>query len=558
MNRFLRKALQECLFLSSCLIILPLCLPAASAQSPAENSYQIMKKSYERLKSSPGKQEYRDQWEEVINGFVRIADRFPDSNRADDSLYNAGMFRLDLRKISRASRDTEAALTIFARLSRDYPESRYADDAQYMIGEIYRTIKNDPEEAYRAYALVSERFPGGDMAAKAGERLSELPVPPPPAMTRPRQVDANGSGAKILGIRHWAGNDYVRVVIDLDRPAAFEQHRLSSPDRIYVDMQGARLSAELEKTPIPVSAGYLKKIRIGQFSQDTARVVLDFEKIRNVSIFSLSEPDRIVMDVAGEESTVERFLRLRTKLKGQGGTSLTLSEQLGMKVAKVVIDAGHGGKDPGCIGKSGLKEKDITLDLARRLKKLLEERLNMEVVMTRNRDVFVPLDERAAIANREEADLFISIHVNAAENPSLRGVETWFLDLAASERAQKIAARENFYSEKPMSDLAVTLNDLLLSNKTQESSRLAETLNETLTRNLRERFKGVENLGVKGAPFVVLVGARMPSVLTEVSFLSNPTEERRLKSDRYRDHIAEGLLRGVRNYVNTSEYASRN
>ncbi len=565
MNRFYCKTWENAVFFIVLSFVVPFSIPSVYGATSAENYYQAVKKDYIRLKESNRNQKYRDHWERVIYGFVKVANNFPNSSRADDGLYNAGMISLKLREISRSSKDSDAALRFFKRLAQEYPKSRYADDAQYMIGEIYRTIKDSPEKAYTAYAAVSERFPEGDMVAKAKKRLSELPLPSPEWIVRPQKTGEisrprriSKEKVHILGVRHWVGSDYVRIVIDLDGPIAYEQHQLSSPDRVYVDLKNARLSPELKKDPIPVSKGYLKAIRLGQFLPDTARVVLDFQKIRTVSIFPLSGPDRIVMDIAGEESTTERFSRIRKKVSGEGEKTLTLSEQLGMKVAKVVIDPGHGGKDPGCVGKSGLMEKEITLDVGRRLKKLLEEDLNLEVVMTRDRDVFVPLDERTAIANREKADLFISIHVNAAANTSLRGIETWFLDLAASERAKKIAARENLYVQRPMSDLDVILNDLLLNSKTQESSRLAEIMQGELATDLSQKFKGIKNHGVKGAPFVVLVGARMPSVLTEIAFISNPTEEKRLKTGQYRSDIAQGLMNGVRSYMSSSQYASMN
>lgn len=590
-----------------CLLFLPVFLirnPSAFAQRSAQDLYGSAKKNLTQLEQSTEKEKFRSQWERVIHGFLMVPDRYPKSSLADDALYNAGMVTLKLRNISRASRDTDSALRIFERLASTYPQSRYADDAQYMIGEVYRTIKNSPEEAYAAYAEIPKRFPRGDMVSEARNRLSELPAPASmaekpdtadgsvtsnpssdgpvpseeaaeiqeapqapgtpetaevPAATDPVIAQTAGkppSGAvHVLGIRQWAGSDYVRVVIDLDGPARYKQQQLSGPDRVFVDIENARLSGELRKEPIQVSKGYLRSIRVGQFDKQTSRVVLDLERIRNVSVFYLSEPDRIVMDVAGDESTTDKLTRIRDKVKKGGSGTLTLSEQLGMKVAKVVLDPGHGGKDPGCIGKSGLTEKEITLDVARRLKKLLEENLNLQVVMTRNRDVFIPLDERTAIANREKADLFISIHVNAAENPSLRGVETWFLDFAASERAKKIAARENFYFQKPRSDLDKILNDLLLNSKTQESSRLAKILQDDLTDGLNRKFKDIQSHGVKGAPFVVLVGARMPSVLSEISFMSNPTEERRLKSIGYRDDIAKSLFNGISRYVSSPEYA---
>ncbi len=562
MKRLYHSARPYLLYFSLYFLVVGLCASPVFARNTAEDLYQSAKKEYHRFSRSSRQRKYRDRWERVIHRFEEIASRYPHSRRADDALYNAARITLKLRRRSRAARDTDAALKILARIVRDYPKSRYADDAQYLIGEIYRKIRNNPVEAYRAYAVIPNRFPHGDMVKKARARLAGLPAPKkvrtlPVVAAAPVLPPRSGRRgmAQITGIRHWSGSDYVRVVIDLSGPVQFEKHRLSNPARIYVDLKGSRLSTALGKNPIPVSGGYLKAIRAGQFDQDTARVVLDFEKIRNVSIFPLQGPDRIVMDVAGEESVLERLSRVREgKIQGDR-YSPSLSEQLGMKVAKVVIDPGHGGKDPGCIGRSGLKEKDITLDIGLRLKKLLEKKLRLQVVMTRDRDVFVPLDERTAIANREKADLFISIHVNAAKSHSVRGVETWFLDLAASERAKKIAARENSSSSKPMSDLQSILNDLLLSNKTQESSRLAETLQEFLTQDLKERYKGIRNLGVKGAPFVVLVGARMPSVLSEVSFISNPSEERRLKQDRYRDSIAMGLFQGVSAFMKSPEYA---
>jgi N-acetylmuramoyl-L-alanine amidase len=562
MNRFRKNFRRILLFFSLLLFTLYIHAPDGHARSRAEERYQSARKDYHSLLESPKKRKYRDQWERVIHAFEAIALRYPDSDRADDSLYNAGMLTVKLHGISRSSRDTKAALEIFERLSREYSGSRYADDAQYMIGEIHRTSTGFLELAYQAYKAVPERFPRGDMVAPAKKRLVQLPVsakkpaptPPAPAVrTKVKRVPA-----RVLGVRHRVEDDYVRVVIDLDRPAEFRKHQLTGPNRVYVSLQNTIFPAKIKRDPIPLGKGNLKLIRMAQYEPYKARVVLDFAEMEQVSVFSLRNPDRIVMDVAEHPAVLTRLSnikRIKERLSEEPGVSLTLSEQFGMKISKVVIDPGHGGKDPGCIGKSGLMEKNITLDIGRRLKVLLEEQLGLEVIMTRDRDVFVPLEKRTEIANRAKADLFVSIHVNAAKNRGLRGVETWFLDLAASERAKQVAARENAYSTRAMSDLETILNDLLLNNKTQESSRLAEILQGSLTSDLSSSYRSVKNLGVKGAPFMVLQGARMPSVLSEVSFISNPTEEKRLKNAQYRRAIARGLYKGIRRFVSASDYA---
>ncbi|MDX1763179.1 MAG: N-acetylmuramoyl-L-alanine amidase, partial [bacterium] len=536
-----------------------------------EALYQAAREDYHNLLESPTKRKHRDQWEKVIQAFEAISLRFPDSRRADDALYNAGQLTVKLHDISRSVRDTKEALRLYERLAREYPKSRYADDAQYMIGEIHRRVTGSTAEAYAAYEAVPRLFPGGDMVGKAKERLALLPRPAkrvvPAAPVKPVEkgpvpavrTKVKKGPARVLGVRHRVEDDYVRVVIDVDRPVEYQKHALTQPNRVYVSLHDALFSRKMDRTPIRLSKGDLKAIRMGQYEPYKARVVLDFAQMEQVHVFTLTNPDRIVMDVAQDRAVLDRLVninRIKEKLKAPD-SSPTLSEQLGMKVSKVVIDAGHGGKDPGCIGKSGLMEKDITLDIALRLKSLLEENLGLQVIMTRDRDVFVPLEERTEIANRAKADLFVSIHVNAAKNRSLRGVETWFLDLAASEHAKQVAARENTYSTKAMSDLETILNDLLLNNKTQESSRLAEILQGALTSDLSQAYRSVKDLGVKGAPFMVLQGAKMPSVLSEVSFMSNPTEEKRLHKKQYRHTIAQGLYKGIRSFVRAADYAYR-
>jgi len=228
----------------------------------------------------------------------------------------------------------------------------------------------------------------------------------------------------------------------------------------------------------------------------------------------------------------------------------SLIRALGLKIGKIVIDAGHGGHDTGTIGPNGLLEKDLVLDVAKRLGRLLESRLGAEVIYTRQDDTFIPLETRTAIANRERADLFISIHANSSRDEDARGVETYYLNFTSSPEALEVAARENAVSEKSIYELQDLVKKIALKEKIEESREFATDVQDSLYGGLSLSNAGVRNRGIKKAPFIVLIGANMPSILAEISFVSNPTDERKLETAEHRQRIAESLYRGVSKYVN--------
>jgi N-acetylmuramoyl-L-alanine amidase len=214
----------------------------------------------------------------------------------------------------------------------------------------------------------------------------------------------------------------------------------------------------------------------------------------------------------------------------------------------VVIDAGHGGKDPGAIGPSGIMEKDVVLDIARRLRDLMRQERQWRVTLTRDTDVFIPLEERTALANAKGADLFVSIHANSAERPEAHGIETYFLDLASDEQSMRVAARENATTVSKVSDLQRILQDLQMTSKRNESSLLAGSVQQALVQ-VPKGGKNGRDLGVKHAPFVVLMGAGMPSILVETGFISNPGEERKLADPKYRGQAARAIFEGIKEYL---------
>ena len=341
----------------------------------------------------------------------------------------------------------------------------------------------------------------------------------------------------VKSIRSWSSPDYTRVVIDLSGHVEFSKNCLSDPDRIYFDLKNTRLSKDI-KTAFPVGDGMLKAVRAGQFDPDTVRIVLDLEMIKDFNTFFLDNPARLVIDIQGTE--------------GIKKPEVTLSKR------RIVIDAGHGGHDPGAVGPSGLCEKDVVLDIALKLKEILVKDPSNEVFLTREKDVFIPLEERTAIANKKNADLFVSIHANASPSRRATGIETYLLNWTNDEEAMMVAARENSISLKKMKEmyrqmdvLEMIKNDLMRENKRDESIRLAHYIQKSLIstlnreRNNRKRI----DLGVKQALFYVLFGAKMPSVLVEVSFISNPKEERLLSRDSYRMQLAKAISNGLNIYM---------
>lgn len=340
--------------------------------------------------------------------------------------------------------------------------------------------------------------------------------------------------AIVKDIRYWSSPAQTRVVVDLSRPVDYKANRLSKPDRLYFDLSGALIPSEIKKN-LPVEDGILRAIRAGQFNNETVRVVLDLEKMESYNVFFFDDPARLIIDINAKK------------------TDLILTKRV------IVIDPGHGGHDPGAVGPTGLQEKDVVLDIALKLRNILSRDSSLDVHMTRDKDIFIPLEERTAIARKKEADLFVSIHANASPNRAARGVETYLLNWTNDEEAIRVAARENYISMKRMkekmaayrNDVERILNDLSRDYKREESLKLAHLVQNSITSDIGREYKRKINLGVKQALFYVLVGASMPSILAEVSFISNPEEEKLLSKEDYRATIANSIASGIRTYFSS-------
>lgn len=344
---------------------------------------------------------------------------------------------------------------------------------------------------------------------------------------------------QIKDIRYYHVTHGLRVVIETSDAVEFSRGQLKNPERVFFDLKNSFLHKDLKKEFL-ISSSVVNKIRIGQFHSTTVRIVFDLLKADyEFKIIQLEDPFRLVIDVYHEADRQSKVEKDRLNLK-----------------RKIVIDPGHGGKDPGAIGPTGLMEKDVVLDIALKVKKLLESDPQYEIILTRDRDIFLSLNERTEIANRVGADLFISIHTNASPNHYAQGIETYLLNWTDDEEAIKVAARENAISVKRMKQLKGELSFLLASlereAKRDDSVKLAGYIHNAMINSLKTAFSRNDN-GLKQALFYVLVGAQMPSCLLEISYISNPEEERLLSEDSYRMHIAQSIVEGIKNYFIKSE-----
>jgi len=358
---------------------------------------------------------------------------------------------------------------------------------------------------------------------------------------------------EIYDLRPFTHPTFTRIAVDVGELREYHADTLFGPDRIYVDIYQAKLNPILQNKSIPVNNGYVNRIRIGQKNTTTVRVVvdLDFEEIGRYNVFHLFDPFRIVIDIHPDVAPIPGNPEVPPKPADPTRKGYSLARQLGLGVKRIVIDPGHGGKDPGCLGRKGTREKDIVLDVSLKLKRLLEDKTGLEVVLTRETDIFVPVENRPVIANQKQADLFISIHANSNPRQKQSGVMTFYLNLPSDPSVMEIVARENATSTKNISEMGDIIRRIIREDKIKESTDLAQRVQTQLVQFLNKNYRSVKDLGVKSGPFWVLIGGNMPSVLVEISHLSNNQEESRLKTEAYRQNIAQGIYAGILDYLDS-------
>ena len=654
-------------------------------------------------------------YQSAVNSYQFLLREYPTTRFREDALLAIAQIEQDdLHDIVLAQKSYEQFLAL-------HPKSSHSEEVRATLAKLKgasasatsaATAKGraDSPFAQKAAAAAENALPETDTRTDSNKLgSSQLTTQELSAETNP----ANSSGAQVSRIRTWNADTYTRIVIDVGAQVKYQAARIFGPDRIYFDIEGAKINSALLHKPIEIAdGGFLKDVRIAQNQSGVVRVVLEVNHAKDYSVFLLPDPYRLVVDVYGtsaaadqaalavtpapgpttdlppvkaeqtikqaaakpaaiapekrSEKTPEKAaaklsapatqsaeaepnpisaadsvapapspdtkpaakksMKSADKTDPKSSTSAaatsgapatesntlsadagkpavldalppeahsplvkkssgakksahdqaeemgppllpelmrdgqhSLTRALGLKIGRIVIDAGHGGRDTGTIGPTGLMEKDLCLDVALRVGKLIQQKLpGADVVYTRDDDTFIPLERRTEIANDAHADLFLSVHANSSQDHQARGIETYYLNFTGSSNAMEVASRENALSDNGIHDLQDIVNKIAKNEKIEESRDFAGIVQDSLAKRMEGINHGDRNRGVRKAPFVVLIGANMPSVLAEISFISNPSDEQWLKKPENRQKVADGLYHGIETYLQSTNSLANN
>lgn len=514
---------------------------AAPASAAADESFAAAKDAYQKLRKDEKRRKFRHHWLNVAKKFEVVAAKFPKSERAPEALFWSGELYAELSRFSQSDDDLDIAQKNYTKVTARWPKHRLADDAALALARVLADRKGDPLGARRVAAAAVDA--AQDRKKDLQMLLAALPDSPTRAeASRPSNLSAapiTPGAAAVAEAARRASAAVAQVLKTVDLPAGPPRQAKSKAQN--VDAQARRLPAARPTEPTDDSAS-------DEVVEDAAQapaLALLQEKLRDV---------RVGVNPPGADPVAKA--RFKSLVKTEEGAELTLAQQLGLKVRRVVIDAGHGGHDTGAIGPRGTYEKDATLGMTLKLQKKLEA-MGLEVVLTRDDDSFVKLEDRTSLANRERGDLFISIHCNAAPAKTLRGIETYTLNTSSNRYSIRLAARENASTERGVGDLQYILADLATKANTSESTRLAERVQKSLVRSLASDYDGVRDLGTKEALFFVLLGAKMPAILVETSFISNPEDEQRLNDDVFQQKVADAVAEAVDGFLEERNKVAR-
>jgi len=552
-----------------------------------------------QLYTEMGERFGRSYYQNAADSYRFLLREYPSSRHAPDAMLVCAKLQRDQLA------DYAGATQTYKDFLKRFPRSPRKREAQEGVAEL-ALLENNAKPSSDKDKDKDKAFSDAATAEVVLPRDESSDVLPP-SSTAPHSAGI----PRLRRIRSAVTEDATRVTIDMEDVVHYNSGRLENPERIFFDLREARLTSEVAREVARenanVNGDVLTAIRVAQNHAGVVRIVLTVNRVKEYVASISPNPPQLLIDLYrkqpppailkiarashnspniheptdiraeanniepdgdGKNDTLVRTPQPAATLKLSRTSSKpdldqpaiapqptrdgqsTLTRALGLKIGRIVIDAGHGGHDTGTIGPTGLMEKDLCLDVALRLGKIIKQRLpGAEVVFTRSDDSFIPLEERTAIANEAHADLFISIHANSSQDHGARGIETYYLNLKGSPEAMEVAARENAVANVGIHDLEDLVKKIARNEKIDESREFAEDIQASLSQRVQKANKTVKNRGVRKAPFVVLIGADMPSILTEISFLSNPADEQLLKQPENRQRVAEGLYQGVASYL---------
>jgi N-acetylmuramoyl-L-alanine amidase len=515
-----------------CALIL-LISPAADSVVRGE-SFEILEHDLSVFKKDLKARKYRHRYKDLIVRFEKYAGQKPLSDKSAQALLYAAQLSEDVAQITKRRGDMNVAVRAYLLVVRNYSGKKVADRALSRALYIQENIIKDKRVAERMRKQFAQK-------GIVPQKKNESPL-----------VNFKST---IHRISIQESNRKLHVVV-----AGLEKNHLSQgeiaksedkPRRIFFDLSPVKLGKKIPPF-FEVNQAEVYKVRVGQPGADVVRLV--FEVGDDVGVKITPKEKELSLEFFTEQTgakTSELVASSQTQK-----TSKPVSAPTAGRPKIIVLDPGHGGDDPGAIGPRGLQEKHVTLEIAKRVKRVLEREMpGVKVYMTRDHDHTLHLSKRTEIANSLEADLFISIHANAAPNKHAQGIETYYLNISHDRYAIRLAARENAMSETEISNLEFILADLAMKSNVSDSIRLGQVVQSSIFSKVRERWDDARDLGLKHALFHVLMGVRMPAILIETSFISNKEEERRLKSDAYQHALAEGVVKGVKRYMEEQQAA---
>ncbi len=587
------------------LVLASVALAAKSSRSTAADRYRYATVLLEDLHAAPKLELAEKQYRLVINAFRGVHRASPASSYCDDALLSAADVYAEMAaRFSSAKFRTEAA-SAYRFLIREYPHSKLLDRARAAVA---RLESGEPAERSAPRPVEREITRNEPPAQPQVVRTVAASSEPRPNYAQRTPERKKQGLASIVDLRTLAHGDSTRVVVELDDYAPYKFDFLTRPSRLYFDLLTSRLTGTMAGGKVlSIDSPTVERLRIAQNRHTKARLVFDLREEVGYDVRWLSNPPRLIIDLRPKNAPAPRqvarfepppraapaapaletispmdsplsapltntngqtFPQAFEQLTSPAGreavaiaspepASVTASGErsliraLGLKISRVMIDAGHGGHDTGSIGPKGLREKDVVLDVSKRLGSLIENKIGAEVLYTRADDRFLELRQRTAVANREEVDLLVSVHANSAKNRNVRGVETYYLNFTTDPWALQVASRENAAANRSVHELQDLLSKIALKDKIDESREFATRMQTAVYSGLADSTKGLKNRGVRQAPFMVLVGAKMPAILVEIGFISNPTDEKLLRQESYRQQIAEHVFAGLESYVGT-------
>ena len=598
-------------FLLAIAILVSLAAPAyADRKSEARQQFERAVRIRTALQERPEKDRTLADYKQTVAAYQRVYLITPQAEEVTPALIaEAELYQQMARQFD--EKYFQSAIDTYNFLLKQYPETRYRSEAIFSIAQIQKDDLGRPEVAEVTFKDFLKRFPKSEKAPKARQALKEISDSRERANNKPPEIkgqvvqqreSAHGT-PHVTDVHAWNSETYTRIIVNLEDTVKFDSAHIASPDRVYFDLHKANLIPGLGKKTIDVQDGLLKSVRVGQNREGVVRLVLDVDGARDYSAYLLSNPYRLVIEVhsqaavttaksvtatpaqpaanaptsapskddaaAAETNAAEKTNETASASSEKDSATAKLAAKLAATPASKSTPLKSKSTAPSSAALQpptepkptrdgqhsltralGLKIGRIVLDVALRLGHLIEQKLpGAEVIYTRKDDTFIPLEQRTAMANDAKADLFISIHANSSHDHEARGIETYYLNFATSEESLEVATRENALSQEGLHDLQDLVKKIARNEKIEESKEFASDVQDSLARRMQLVSQNEKNRGVKKAPFVVLIGANMPSILSEISFISNPSDEKLLRKGDQRQRVADGLYRGIAAYL---------